>query len=143
MNRPASGHACGAEHPSFICELAQPEAVASGEPMSARQRDQHRLLNNITPSTPEAREALIVAQRQIDLTGAQHRQHAGWLNHRHRQLDLGQAVAELDDGHRHDRRRRGAQRRHTKPPGPEAEQVVQILLGVAQPRQDGVGVLNQ
>ena len=52
-------------------------------------------------------------------------------------------TAELEDRQRDDRRSGGAQRGHAQLPGPQAEQVIQILFGVGQPREDDVGVAHE
>ena len=66
-----------------------------------------------------------------------------WLGDDQRQLDAGVLGAEGGDRQRHQRRRGGLERRQPQPAAADAGDRLQLGLGLAEPREDRVGVAHE
>ena len=117
---------------------------ASGWPAGSvdvhRVVEQVQALDAVLARRPEARGDV---ERQIDLSRAQLGDRRLRLGGLERELDRGVSLTEAGDRLGHDRRAGARERREPQAPAPQPGDRLELGLGVGQPGEDRVGVLDE
>lgn len=133
-----------AEDPFVLGELGEIHRPAARQRMVGGQHERHGVVEEMHRLELglgcDAVVRSVDDDRDVGVTAAQRSDVVRRLAGRDAEFDAGVALAELDDGLRHDRGARGREGRQAQPTATQAGDRVELGLGVVEAGEDRVGV---